>query len=379
MTAPLDALPLETLRQRTSTKWSTFGDDVLPLFVAETDFPLAEPIRAALADAVALGDTGYVPPRTGYPAAFASFAARRWGWAVEERRIRTTCDVMMGVAELLRAVAEPGEKVVLTSPVYPPFFDVHAESHTEYVDVPLVDDRLDLAGIERAFADGAVAMLLCNPHNPTGTVHTAEELAELARLAALHDVAIVSDEIHAPLALPGKTAFVPFLTVSDDASRVGYALHSASKAFNLAGLKCAHIVTAADETTAVVDAMPDEVEWRTGIFGITAGIAAYSEGDAWLDALRERLVRNQALLVDLLAEHLPGAVYEPGDAGFLAWVDVRGTGLGERPRDRILAEARVALNPGEAFGAPGFVRINIGTGPEILTEAVRRIGALVRR
>lgn len=383
MTTPLDALDLTTLRRRTSTKWDLFPDDVLPLFVAETDFPLADPITRVLTAAIEIGDTGYVPPKTAYPEAFAGFAARRWGWEVDPARVRTTCDVMMGVAEILRATTRPGEKVIVTSPVYPPFFDVHDESKTEYVDVPLQRDggewTLDLDGIDRAFADGAVAILLCNPHNPTGTAHTPESLAELARIAERRGAAVISDEIHAPMAIPGRRPFTPFLTVSDEAAEVGIAVQSASKTFNLAGLKCAHFVTASDRGAAVVGRIPMEVEWRTGLFGIKAGIAGYTEGEPWLDALLARLAANQALLVDLLAEHVPGAAYTQGDAGFLAWVDFRGLGWGDDPAERILADARVALNPGPAFGTPGagHARINFGTGPEILTEAVRRIGALV--
>ncbi|MFC3398251.1 MalY/PatB family protein [Microbacterium amylolyticum] len=379
----LDALPLDELRQRSSTKWATHGDDVLPLFVAETDFPLAAPIERVLSEALRIGDTGYVPPKTRYPDSFVSFAQRRWGWDVDPGRVRTTCDVMMGVAELLRAVTKPGQKVVVTSPVYPPFFGVHEESHTEYVDVPLLKTpggwKLDLHGIDQAFAEGAVALLLCNPHNPTGTAHDAATLAELARIAASHGAAVVSDEIHAPLTMPGRD-FTPFLSTGTDAEKVGFAVLSASKAFNLAGLKCAHIVTASEENAQIVQRIPVEVEWRTGLFGIKAGIAAFEEGDEWLDALRERLVSNQQLLVELLAEHVPGAVYEPGDAGFLAWVDMRATGLGDNPAARILEDARVAVNPGLSFGAPGvgFIRINYGTSPEILTDAIERIGVLIR-
>ncbi|HJB64027.1 MAG TPA: aminotransferase class I/II-fold pyridoxal phosphate-dependent enzyme, partial [Candidatus Microbacterium pullistercoris] len=370
------------LRRRSSTKWATHPTDVLPLFVAETDFPLAEPITRTLTDAIAIGDTGYVPPKTAYPEAFAAFAERRWGWQVDPDRVRTTCDVMMGVAELVRATAKPGEKVVITSPVYPPFFSVHDESHTEYVDVPLLRDggswSLDLEGIDRAFADGAVAILLCNPHNPTGTAHTPEALAELARSAERHGAVVISDEIHAPLAIPGRRSFTPFLTVSSEARKVGFAVQSASKTFNLAGLKCAHLVTATDRNAEIVRRIPDEVEWRTGLFGIKAGIASYTDGDPWLDALLARLAANQTLLVDLLAEYVPAAAYVPGDAGFLAWVDMREAGWGDDPAARILADARVALNSGPAFGAlgAGHVRINYGTGPEILTEAVRRVGAL---
>jgi cystathionine beta-lyase len=381
VTKPLDALPLEQLRARSSTKWARYPDDILPLFVAETDFPLAEPITAALRAAVERGDTGYVPPVTRLPEAYAGFARRRFGWDVDPARIRTTCDVMMGVAELIRATAKPGEGVIVTPPVYPPFFDVHEESHTEAISVPLTRTaagwELDLDGIDAAFAAGARAILLCNPHNPTGTVHSRETLAALATIARRHGAWVISDEIHSPLTMPGAR-FTPFLTANEDATEVGFVVTSASKAFNLAGLKCAHIATAGEEATRIVRAIPMEVEWRTGIFGIFAGIAAFEEGDEWLDGLIARLDANRRLLAELLAEHVPGSVYVPGDAGFLGWVDVSALGWGDDPAGRVLREAKVAVNPGGSFGSggEGRIRINYGTGPEILTEAVRRIGAL---
>lgn len=382
MTTPLDALPLDRLRTRTSSKWTRYPSDVLPLFVAETDFALAEPIEDALLAAVRRGDTGYAPPRDPrVPEAFAGFAARRFGWQVDPARVRTTCDVMMGVAEVLRAVTEPGDRVIVTPPVYPPFFDVHAESGTIAERVPLLRDdagwHLDLDGIERAFATGARAILLCNPHNPTGTVHDRDVLAELARIAQRHGGWVISDEIHFPLTLPGAT-FTPFLTAAPEAAEVGIALTSASKAFNLAGLKCALMVTAAEGPNKVVWGIPDEVEWRTSILGVIAGEAALAHGDAWLDALLARLDANRHLLTELLAEHAPGARYLPPEAGFLAWVDFAPLEWGVDPAARILKEARVALNPGPSFGEPGhgYARINIGTGPEILTEALERIGTL---
>lgn len=380
---PLDALPLEDLRRRSSTKWARYPEDVLPLFVAETDFALAPAITRELAAAVERGDTGYTPPRTRLPEAFAGFAERRFGWTIDPARVRTTCDVMMGVAELLRAVTEPGDRVIVTPPVYPPFFAVNEESRTEVERVPLLAGpegwSLDLDGIDAAFSRGAKAMLLCNPHNPTGTVHARETLAELARIAHRHGAWIISDEIHAPLTMPGAT-FTPFLDAAPEASEIGFALTSASKAFNLAGLKCAFVLTAAEEPARIVRALPAEVEWRTSLFGVFANVAAFEEGDDWLDALIARLDLNRLLLRDLLAEHVPAARYLPGEAGYLGWVDLTSLDWGDNPAVRILRDARVAVHLGPLFGEEGrgHIRINFGTGPEILTEAVTRIGALAR-
>ncbi|WP_047520009.1 MalY/PatB family protein [Microbacterium sp. ZOR0019] len=379
------ALPLAELRERSSEKWREYPADVLPLFVAETDFPLAPAVSAALQRAVAVGDTGYVASRTPLAESFAAFAARRYGWSPDPARMRSTADVSMGLVEILRRVTQPGERVVVTPPVYPPFYDLVAESGAEVERVPLRDTgiawELDLAGIRGAFEDGATAMLLCNPHNPTGTVHAPESLAALADLAEEFGVAVISDEIHAPLAQPG-TGFTPFLAASDAARRVGYAVVSASKAFNLAGLKCALMVTADEETTAVVRGLPVEVEWRTGQFGLLAAVAAFSEeSDEWLEGLLRTLDENRVLLEDLLASHLPGARYRIPDAGYLAWIDLSALGWGENPARRILRDAKVALHFGPAFGieGAGHVRLNFGTSPEILTEAVERIAALVDR
>lgn len=379
---PLQALPIDQLRERSSTKWRTYGPDVIPMFVAETDYPLAPAITERLARAVALGDTGYTPPDPGIRDAFATFARRRFGWEVDPARVRSTADVMMGVVEILRRVTEPGGRVVVTPPVYPPFYDCVPEAEAVIERVPLRDtgDRweLDLAGIEAALAGGARAVLLCNPHNPTGTVHSRESLADLARIVAAHDAVVVSDEIHAPLTHSDAT-FTPFLAASDEAARVGYAVTSASKAYNLAGLKCALMVTASDETARIVREMPAEVEWRTGLFGALAGVAALSEeSDAWLDAELAALDGNRRLLADLLDEHVPGARFRIPDAGFLAWVDLSALGWGDNPATKILREAKVALHFGPHFGeeGKGHVRINFGCDPDLLREAVARIGAL---
>lgn len=381
---PLQALPVDQLRRRTSTKWRRYPNDVLPMFVAETDFVPAPAVTAALARAVELGDTGYTPPDPGIRDAYTGFAERRFGWDVDGSRIRTTCDVMMGVVEILRKVVAPGDRVVVTPPVYPPFFDCVPEAGAVVERVSLRDTgdawELDLAGIEAAFAGGARAILLCNPHNPTGTVHSRATLAALAELASRYGAVVVSDEIHAPLTGRGAT-FTPFLSASPSAARVGYAVVSASKAFNLAGLKCALMVTADDATTAVVRSLPDEVEWRTGLFGALAAVAAFSpESDAWLDAQLAALDENRVLLADLLAEHLPAAQYRIPDAGFLAWIDLTALGWGDNPAVKVLRDAKVALHFGPLFGeeGKGHVRLNFGCAPEVLREAVQRLGALAR-
>ncbi|HET8927804.1 MAG TPA: aminotransferase class I/II-fold pyridoxal phosphate-dependent enzyme [Microbacterium sp.] len=382
--APVRPLSLDRLRERTSEKWGEYPADVLPLFVAESDFPLAPAVTAALRRAVELGDTGYTASRTPLAAAFAGFARRRFGWEVDPTRIRSTADVSMGIVELLRRVTRPGDRVVVTPPVYPPFYDLVEEAGAVVQRVPLMKTaegwQLDLGAIEEALAAGARAVLLCNPHNPTGTVHPAATLAALADLAKRCDAAVISDEIHAALTYPGQT-FTPFLTASPAAAEIGFTVTSASKAFNLAGLKCALMITAGERSAAVVRDLPIEVEWRTGQFGMLAGTAAFSaDSDAWLDGVLVTLDRHRRLLADLLAEEVPAAVYRMPDAGYLAWIDLRGLDWGDDPARRILREAKVALHFGPHFGdeGRGFVRLNFACAEEVLVDAVQRIGALAR-
>lgn len=379
---PLRALPLHELRTRRSAKWQSYPDDVIPLFVAETDYPLAPAIRRALEDAVARGDTGYTPADPGVADAYAAFAERRLGWVPDPARMRITGDVIMGVVEILRRVIAPGDRVVVTPPVYPPFFDAVPEAGGIVQSVPLRDTgaswELDLERIEAAFVEGARAILLCNPHNPTGTIHSVQALRALAEMAHRHGAVVVSDEIHAPLARTGR-AVTPFLSVSEEAARCGYAVVSASKAFNLAGLKCAVMVAASEKTHGVLRSLPDEVSWRTGLFGALATVAALSpESDVWLDAQALAIDANVELLGTLLAAQLPDAGYRRPDAGYLGWVDLSRYGWGDAPARRILREARVAVHSGPAFGAEGagHIRLTLGCGPDVLGEAVARIAAL---
>jgi DNA-binding transcriptional MocR family regulator len=204
-TTRFDDLSLDELRTRRSVKWRRYPDDVLPAWVAELDFPLAAPVHRALADALARDDTGYANA-DGLPAAFASFAAARWRWDVDPQRMLLVADIMSGVGELLRALTAPGDGVVVNPPVYPPFFKMVKEVGRELVEAPLgAGWRLDLDALEAAFATGARCYLLCSPHNPTGTVHTRDELAAIVELAERHDVLVISDEVHAPMTLPGAT------------------------------------------------------------------------------------------------------------------------------------------------------------------------------
>lgn len=376
----LETDPLDRLRLRRSAKWQTHGPHVLPLFVAEMDFSLAEPVRDALREAVERSDTGYAMPMPALGAAVAHFAGLRWDWPVDPRSVLATADVSVGIVELLRLLTSPGDAVVINPPVYPPFYDDIREAGAVPLEVPLAHDpgdgwHLDLPAIERAFATRPAAYILCSPHNPVGRVHRPDELQQIVDLAAKYEVPVISDEIHAPLILPGAT-FTPLLALPG-AAEVAFSLHSASKAWNLAGLKCATIITAAARTREIAERLPADGIWRVGHFGVLASIAAYTEGVVWLDRLVDTLDHRRALLGRLLSERLPEISWTPPAATYLAWLDCSAIGAGNQPRDLFFERGQVALEPGLRFGGPGdgHVRLNFATSAEILDQATANMAA----
>lgn len=371
-------VPLDELRTRTSIKWTLYGDDVLPAWVAEMDFALASPIAAALHAAVDRGDIGY-RSGAGYAEAVAAYADRTWGWTFDPRRVTIIADVVSGVAEAITYLTEPGSSVVINTPVYPPFFSTVREGAKRgLVEVPHIrhDDgeyTWDLEAMEEAFSRPEVTCyLMCHPHNPTGSVARRADLEAIAAMAERHAVAVVSDEIHGPLAYP-DAPHVPYLAVAgDDANAV--CVTSASKSWNIPGLKCAHIVTTARSAPAIAK-MPMEATFGTGHLGVIAGIAAFEQGQAWLDEVVALLDINRRALEGLVAERLPGVGYRIPDATYLAWLDLRNTGLGDNPYEALLEHGRVALSPGPNYGnnGKGFARLNFATSPAILEEIIDRV------
>lgn len=365
-----EALTLAELRQRTSAKWAMHAPDVLPLWVAEMDVPLAPCVADALHEAVDRGDTGYAAGVTSdlspgpYALAFQGFARRQWGWSPSLDASRLVPDVMTGVAEVLKVLTQPGDGVVICPPVYLPFFHVPPSVDRPVVEVPLVDGGLDLAGIDAALRDGARAVLLASPHNPTGRVWTADELDALDEVVRRHDAVVLADEIHAALVLEGT--FTPYLTKEREA----VCLTSASKAFNLPGLKAALALAGSPRIAQRLWDIPMELSFHAGHLGVVAGVAAFEGGDDWLEELRGHLLRQRSLLGELLPA---GVTWQPPQASYLAWLDFGR----DAPGAHLLEHARVALSEGTDFGAQGagFARLNFGTTTEVLTEAVRRIAA----
>ena len=285
---------------------------------------------------------------------------------------------MAGLIELCRALLAPGDQVAFFTPAYPPFFAELPQAQVELVLLPLgAAGAVDLEALQAALAGGVRALVLANPHNPTGHVMPRAELEQIANLCANYGCWVLADEIHAPLVLEGAI-HTPWLEVSDAARERGIALTSASKAFNVAGLKAALMITASDRAREAVRQVPPLTD-RVGILGMIAAEAAFTHGDRWLDAVRAQLTANRELLGRLLAAELPKIAWMPPQASYLAWLDCRALALGDNPAETFLARGRVALSRGLNYGreGAGFVRLNFGTSTEHLTDGIRRMARAI--
>jgi cysteine-S-conjugate beta-lyase len=373
---------LAELTRRKSFKWRTYPPDVLPTFVAEMDFTVADEISEAVRAALEIGDTGY--PHVGELGdAFASFAAGRLGWRPRRDWVFAVPDVMTGIVEVLLATTPHGSGVVINPPVYGPFFFRLGFIGRRVVEAPLrrLDDGsydLDFEAVDRALARPDVgAYLLCSPHNPLGNIWSRDQLATIGDLCQRRGVQLLVDEIHAPLTMP-EARYVPFGSIDHEMTERAFIFSSASKGWNIAGLKCGIAIAGSAHGASVL-----AERWEALLcshLGLLASVAAFTQSLAWLDAAVTQIDENRRLLARLLREQLPRVGYVPGSATFLAWLDCRNLGLGEDPAAAFLERGRVALSPGPEFGVQGasFARLNIGTSPELISEAVRRMAVAAR-
>lgn len=383
---PIQIPPLDELRRRTSEKWRRFPSDVLPLPVAEMDYEIAPEIQDHLIDMVKRSDTGYLGPIPELGSALADFSARRFDFHFDADRVRVAVDVGAAIVEVSRLFIHDGEKIMVNSPVYQNFYNWIKELHAECVDAPMIESeievgssheksyRLDFDAIERGYAAGVKIHFLCHPHNPLGIIFTHDQLVRVADLAKKYGVIVISDEIHSPLVYH-REGYRPFLSVSENAREVGISVISASKAWNLAGLKCAQFIALDDRLNERLKSLPEAVHFRASLFGAIAAVAAFKESGAWLDEVRKDLERKRDLLDKLIKENLSQAYLFRTHFGYLGWVDLRGYGLGDDPAKELLTSGKVALNPGHTYGpgGRGFVRFNFGTSDEIIEEAVLRM------
>lgn len=379
-----DAVTVEDLRAAGGLKWTLFPDRV-GAFVAEMDFGTAPPVTEALQRAVAAGNHGYLPPAEGDRLArsTAGFLERRHGWQVPPERIRPLPDVITGLRAAIEHFTPPGSPVVVPTPAYMPFLTVPAAMGREQIEVPLVLEQgpcglrhvYDLDALDAALGRGAGLVVLCNPHNPVGRVLRPEELRGFAEVVARHDVRVFADEIHAPLVFPGHR-HVPYASLDDGTAAQAITAVSASKGWNLPGLKCAQLVLSNDTDAARWDDVGYAHEHGTANLGVAATCAAYDEGGEWLAEVVDYLDGSRRLLADLVEEHLPGVAYRQPEGTYLALLDFTGTDLGDRPAAYLAEHAGVALTEGEKCGraAVGQVRYNLATPRPVMEATIAAMG-----
>ena len=384
MTAPDFLLTIDQLRARGGAKWSFFPPEVLPAWVADMDFAVPEPVQAALQALVDRQDYGY-GQMSSFEELARAFAGRmrdRYGWDAAAEVVEPLTDVVQGIVAALNAFSKAGDGVIVQTPVYPPFLMALEWTGRRRIENPLFVDgsgfRVDLEGL-RAVAGDAAVLLLCNPHNPTGRVFTRAELEGIAAVAAEHDLVVVADEIHADLVYPGAV-HVPFASLSEDAASRTVTMTSATKSFNIAGTRCAVAHFGGELRERFRRATPDHLLGRPGRFGVDATIAAWREGQPWLDEVLAYLDQNRLRVADWVAREAPEFGHHPPEGTYLAWLDCSRLGLdGTPPHEFFLYEARVALGNGVDFGPPGAacVRLNFATSAEILEQILDRMSEAI--
>jgi cystathionine beta-lyase len=374
---PVIGVELDRLRSLTCFKWNVFEPDVLPAWVADMDLPPAPVSAAAIQALVDRGDFGYNNAAECQLAdAFSQWQLASHGWEPDTKRVRVFCDVMQGVETALWLHTKPGDGVVVFTPVYPPFIKVVAGTGRRVIECPLdgPDWTLDPERLAAAIDEGTRAILLCNPHNPTGRVFTRDELTAIAQAAEKHDLLVISDEIWADIVHPGAK-HIPMALVSDEVAKRTLTLNAASKSFNLAGLRCAIAHLGHPELRRAIKDVPSHIFGAVGSLSAEATLAAWTQGAPWLAETKAHLTAQRDHLASRLGAELPAVGFAVPEATYLAWLDFRALELGDDPAKSLLESARVALSTGTDFGerGTGFARLNFATSREILDEILDRI------
>ena len=373
-------------RDTNSVKWDSAADaEVLPMWVADMDFRTAPAITEALRQRVEHGIFGYTRVPDAYYEAVVNWFARRHGWQMQQEWILYTISVVPALSATIKALTEPGDKVLMQTPVYNCFFSAIRNNGCEISDNRLIYKnntyRIDFEDLERKASDDKVKlMLLCNPHNPAGRVWTREELTRIGEICLRHGVTVVSDEIHCEFAYPGH-AYTPFASISDDFLHRSVTCVSPSKAFNIAGLQIANIVCANEAVRQRINEVINLHEINNvNPFGVIATIAAYNEGESWLLQLLDYLRGNYECMRDYCARHLPDFPIAELEGTYLAWMDCRKLRLSSRElEERLLQEAKLWLNAGTMYGdaGEGFMRWNLACPRARMLEGLERFRKFV--
>ncbi len=375
-----DDLDIAQLRKRRGEKWQRYPDDVIPAWVADMDFRVAEPIEQYLKEALLETDIGYPnnPTAAGLPSVFARRAQERWGWKVDPRRVEVLTDVVQGMYIGLWVLSEAGEAAIIQTPVYTPFIDCVEEVGRRQITNQLVRGdkayEIDFEALRKSIDPRTRVLMLCNPQNPTGRVFRRDELEQLAEIAIEHDLYVISDEIHSDLVFAGSE-HIPIASLRPEIEARTLTLTSATKAFNIAGLRTAVAVFGSEALMTRFNSLPRHIRGGLGMLGLHATEIAWTQCDEWLNSVLAYLDGNRNFIEDFVRERMPGIGFQRPEATYLGWLDCRELGLPGDPYEFFLKQARVGLSSGPRFGpgGEGFVRVNFATSRVILTEVLERM------
>lgn len=380
---PYDDVSLEALRARPGAKWRHYPEDVLPLWVAEMDFPLADAVKDAIRARLATDDLGY-PLSAGVPGLKEAVAERlkaKHGLVLDPERVELLPTTGSGLALAARAFAGPGDEVLLLTPLYPPFRRAVEVAGRVPAEVEMLRGEegyaIDWAALEAAVTPATRLLMLCSPHNPVGKVFTREELEGLAAFALRHGLWVVSDDLHADLLFDGE--HVPIASLSPEIGARTLTLYGPTKAFNFPGLKISFAASANEAMTKRLLAAGTGLVPQPNVLAQAATVGAYRHGDGWLGETLAYLRGNRDLVIEYVRSELPGVGVHVPAGTYLAWLDLRGAGLGDKPAAALAERAKVGLNEGTEFGrgGEGFARLNFATSRPLLRTALARLASVI--
>ncbi len=378
------------LQARRNAKWNQYDADILPAFVADMDFSVAAPIQAAIERIVRDRDYGYAlrngeKPDRLVASAFAQRMKSRFGWELSPDLVLPLADLVQGTYAPILAFSDPGDGVVLQTPNYPPFRDAISSTERELLALPMRDDGtrfvFDMNELEKLVDKRTRIFILCNPQNPTGRVFSRDELLALGRFAIEHDLVVISDEIHSDLVFPGLQ-HIPFASLGPEIAARTVTLNSATKSFNIPGLRCALMAFGSEDLRhRFHKRIPQRLTGSANIVGVDATVAAWSECQPWLDAVMEHLLEARNRVKDVLAAEVPEIRFHAPEATYLAWLDCSKLRLSTPAFQFFLNNARIGFSPGETFDpdCAQFVRFNFATSMPILDDILDRFVAATRQ
>ena len=360
-------------------KWDRYNDGVLPLWVADLDFRSPEPVIQALRERVEHGIFGYPSEPADLRSVIVDRLARLYGWSVAPEALVWMPGVVVGFNLACHAVTKPGDGMLIQTPIYYPMLRVPGNAtltcdEMELTRRPDGSYEIDFDLMERTITPRTRVFMLCNPHNPVGRVYSQGELEGMAEMCLAHDIVICSDEIHCELLLSGAR-HTPIATLSPEIAQRTITLMAPSKTFNIAGLHCSVAIIENEELRTEFEAAETGLVSSISITGYVAALAAYRDGQPWLDALLQYLEANRDFVADYVNDRLPGITMAKPEGTYLAWLNCREAGIDGSPHDFFLRNARVAVNEGATFGhgGEGYVRLNFGCCRELLEEALFRM------